>query len=197
MKEQRLLREFKLFEGFDIKKSTSSDGILRMSGILQSADKVNANNRIYPKPILVREDTKYQPLIKDRRSLGCLDHPDNAIVELKNVSHLITKTWWNVNDLLGELEILDTPMGEIAAKLVNRNIKLGVSSRGLGSTEPNNSGCDVVCEDFQLVAVDLVSSPSTQAAFLHLKEHAEFKQMFETNKWVSLDDLLNQILQLG
>ncbi len=196
MQEQKLLREFKIFEGFDIKKSPSSDGILRMSGILQVADKLNANNRIYPKPILVREDQRYQPLIKERRALGCLDHPDNAIVELKNVSHLITKTWWNNGELLGEIEILDTPLGDILAKLVNRNIKVGVSSRGLGSTQPNSNGAEVVCEDFSLIAIDVVSNPSTSGAFMHLREHKEFKGMFEKNKWVALDDLLNQILQL-
>ena len=134
MDKQNLLHNFMLFEYEDVKPSKSSDGIITMSGIIQKAGAPNANNRVYPKPILEREDKKYQELIQDRRALGELDHPDSPIVQLENVSHVVTDTRWDGNDLMGEIEVLDTPKGQILEKLVGRDIKLGISSRGLGST---------------------------------------------------------------
>ncbi len=121
-----LLHSFLLFEYKDVKPSKSSDGIISMRGIIQAAGKPNANNRIYPRPILEREDKKYQELIADRRALGELDHPDSPIVQLENVSHLLTETKWDGENLLGEVEVLDTPKGQILGKLVDRGIKLGI-----------------------------------------------------------------------
>ena len=102
-----LLHNFMIFEYSDVEPSKSSDGIVTMKGIIQKAQQPNANNRIYPRPILEREDAKYQELIKERRALGELDHPDSPIVQLENVSHLVTDTNWDGDNLMGTIEVLD------------------------------------------------------------------------------------------
>ena len=196
MDKQNLLHNFMLFEYEDVKPSKSSDGIITMSGIIQKAGAPNANNRVYPKPILEREDKKYQELIQDRRALGELDHPDSPIVQLENVSHVVTDTRWDGNDLMGEIEVLDTPKGQILEKLVGRDIKLGISSRGLGSTSRTNEGYDMVEDDFNLVCYDMVSNPSTSGAYMNLQESREYKTLVKQNRIVLLDEILNDILDL-
>ncbi len=191
-----LLHSFLLFEYEDVKPSKSSDGIISMRGIIQAAGKPNANNRIYPRPILEREDKKYQELITDRRALGELDHPDSPIVQLENVSHLLTETKWDGENLLGEVEVLDTPKGQILGKLVDRGIKLGISSRGLGSTSRTNEGYDMVEDDFNLVCYDMVSNPSTSNAFMNLQESVAYQTLITQNRVVLLDEILNDILEL-
>ncbi len=191
-----LLHSFLLFEYEDVKPSKSSDGIVTMKGIIQAAGKPNANNRIYPRPILEREDKKYQELITDRRSLGELDHPDSPIVQLENVSHLVTGTGWDGENLIGEIEVLDTPKGQILGKLVDRDIKLGISSRGLGSTSRTNEGYDMVEDDFNLVCYDMVSNPSTSNAFMNLQESVAYQTLIKQNRTVLLDEILNEILEL-
>ena len=196
MDKQNLLHNFMLFEYEDVKPSKSSDGIITMSGIIQKAGAPNANNRVYPKPILEREDKKYQELIQDRRALGELDHPDSPIVQLENVSHVVTDTRWDGNDLMGEIEVLDTPKGQILEKLIGRDIKLGISSRGLGSTSRTNEGYDMVEDDFSLVCYDMVSNPSTSGAYMNLQESREYKTLVNQNRIVLLDEILNDILEL-
>jgi len=196
MDKQNLLHNFMLFEYEDVKPSKSSDGIITMSGVIQKAGAPNANNRVYPKPILEREDKKYQELIQDRRSLGELDHPDSPIVQLENVSHVVTETNWDGNDLIGTVEVLDTPKGQILEKLIGRDIKLGISSRGLGSTSRTNEGYDMVEDDFSLVCYDMVSNPSTSGAYMNLQESKEYKTLVKQNRIVLLDEILNDILEL-
>ena len=185
-----------LFEYEDVKPSKSSDGIVTMTGIIQKAGQPNANNRIYPRQILEREDKRYKELIQDRRALGELDHPDSPVVQLENVSHVVTETNWDGNNLVGEIEVLDTPKGQILEKLIGRNIKLGISSRGLGSTRRNNEGYDIVEDDFNLVCYDMVSNPSTSGAYMNLKESVEYKTLVSQNRTVLLDEILNDILGL-
>ena len=191
-----LLHNFMLFEYGEVKPSKSSDGIVTMKGVIQKAQQPNANNRIYPRPILEREDAKYQELIKERRSLGELDHPDSPIVQLENVSHLLTETKWDGDDLVGTVEVLDTPKGQILEKLINRDIKLGISSRGLGSTSRTNEGYDMVEDDFSLVCYDMVSNPSTSGAYMNLQESVEYRTLISQNRIVLLDEILNDILDL-
>ena len=191
-----LLHNFMLFEYGEVEPSKSSDGIVTMKGVIQKAQQPNANNRIYPRPILEREDAKYQELIKERRSLGELDHPDSPIVQLENVSHLLTETKWDGDDLVGTVEVLDTPKGQILEKLINRDIKLGISSRGLGSTSRTNEGYDMVEDDFSLVCYDKVSNPSTSGAYMNLQESVEYKTLISQNRMVLLDEILNDILEL-
>jgi len=196
--ERQLLREFYLFEQHDVEPITDpgSDGIMRMKGIIQKAGEPNANKRIYPRPILEREDTSMQDTIKERRALGELDHPDSPIVQLENTSHVLTKSWWDGDTLMGEIEILDTPKGKILGSLIERNIKLGISSRGLGSTKKTNEGYDMVEDDFQLICYDIVSNPSTGGAFMNLVESTEYKTLIEANRETLLDGVLNKILNL-
>ena len=191
-----LLHNFMLFEYGEVEPSKSSDGIVTMKGVIQKAQQPNANNRIYPRPILEREDAKYQELIKERRSLGELDHPDSPIVQLENVSHLLTETKWDGDDLVGTVEVLDTPKGQILEKLINRDIKLGISSRGLGSTSRTNEGYDMVEDDFSLVCYDMVSNPSTSGAYMNLQESVEYRTLISQNRIVLLDEILNDILEL-
>ena len=191
-----LLHNFMIFEYSEVEPSKSSDGIVTMKGVVQKAQQPNANNRIYPRAILEREDAKYQELIKERRSLGELDHPDSPIVQLENVSHLITETNWDCDDLIGTVEVLDTPKGQILEKLINRNIKLGISSRGLGSTSRTNEGYDMVEDDFSLVCYDMVSNPSTSGAYMNLQESVEYRTLISQNRIVLLDEILNDILDL-
>jgi hypothetical protein len=185
-----------IFEYSDVEPSKSSDGIVTMKGIIQKAQQPNANNRIYPRPILEREDAKYQELIGERRALGELDHPDSPLVQLENVSHLVTETKWDGDDLLGTVEVLDTPKGQILEKLIGRDIKLGISSRGLGSTSRTNEGYDMVEDDFNLVCYDMVSNPSTSGAYMNLQESREYKTLVSQNRIVLLDEILNDILEL-
>lgn len=196
IKDSGLLHNFMIFEYEDVQPSKSSDGIVTMKGIIQKAQQPNANNRIYPRPILEREDAKYQELIGERRALGELDHPDSPIVQLENVSHLVTETKWDGDDLLGTVEVLDTPKGQILEKLIGRDIKLGISSRGLGSTSRTNEGYDMVEDDFNLVCYDMVSNPSTSGAYMNLQESREYKTLVSQNRMVLLDEILNDILEL-
>ena len=142
-----------------------NDGRLIVNGPLQRADAQNQNGRVYPKSILEREAVKYQSLIKERRALGELDHPDSSVVNLSNVSHNVVEMHWDGNGLMGTVEILATPAGNILKELFKNGIKLGISSRGLGSTQETQNGLEVQ-EDFDLIAFDFVSNPSTHGAFL-------------------------------
>jgi len=191
---QTLLREFKLFEAEDVTPVETGDGVLKMTGVLQRANSPNANNRIYPKPILEREDGKMQDGIKARSAVGELDHPDTPVVQLENGSHLVTKTWWDGDDLKGEVEILNTPKGRILEAYINRGVRLGISSRGLGSTSKTNEGHDLVEDDYNLITYDFVSNPSTAGAFMNLNESEEWKQFCEENTHMKIDKILDDIL---
>jgi len=197
MKKQ-LLVEFKIFEAEDIKTITNPEGkkVKIMSGTIQRANSPNANSRVYPKPILEREDKKLQESIKGRSCIGELDHPESPIVALENGSHLITKTWWDGDDLKGEIEVLPTPKGKIVESYIDANVKLGISSRGLGSTSRTNEGNDLVEDDFSLVTYDLVSNPSTFGAYMNLNESKEWKEFCSQNNMFKIEEILDEILQL-
>ena len=158
-----LLIETKLFEG---KLHEDANGVVLVKGVLQRADAQNQNGRVYPLEILQREVKKYQQLIKERRALGELDHPDSSVINLKNVSHNIKECGWDGNDVVGVVEILPTPSGNILKELLKAGIRLGISSRGMGSVENIGEGKVKVGEDFELLGWDFVSNPSTQGAFM-------------------------------
>jgi hypothetical protein len=158
-----LLIETKLFEG---KLHEDANGVVLVKGVLQRADAQNQNGRVYPREILEREVKKYQQLIKERRALGELDHPDSSVINLKNVSHNIKECGWDGDDVVGVVEILPTPSGNILKELLKAGIRLGISSRGMGSVENIGEGKVRVGEDFELLGFDFVSNPSTQGAFL-------------------------------
>ena len=149
---------------------TENNGKLIVSGVLQRADAKNQNERVYPKDLLMREAKKYAgTFIKERRALGELDHPDSSVVNLNNVSHNILDMNWAGNDLVGRVEVLGTPSGNILKELFKSGIRLGISSRGMGSVkEVMREGSQTLefQPDFELVAFDFVSNPSTHGAFL-------------------------------
>ena len=142
-----------------------NNGNLVVQGILQKAKEQNQNGRVYSRNLLEREAGKYQELIKDKRALGELDHPESSVVNLQNVSHNVTKMWWDGDSLLGKVEVLSTPAGNILRELFKSGITLGISSRGMGTTR-ESEGKTLVNDDFELVAFDFVSNPSTRGAFL-------------------------------
>ena len=148
------------------------NGKLIVNGVLQRANAKNQNGRVYPREVLAREAKNYSKVqIKERSALGELDHPDSSVVNLNNVSHNILEMRWQGDDLVGTVEVLGTPAGNILKELFKAGIKLGISSRGLGSVEPVNeddSGDTVAVQsDFELIAFDFVSNPSTHGAFMH------------------------------
>ena len=145
-----------------------NNGRLVVKGVLQRAEAKNQNGRVYPKETLMREAEKYSSVqIKERRALGELDHPDSSVVNLNNVSHNILEMHWKDNDLVGTVEVLGTPAGNILKELFKSGIKLGISSRGLGSVKDINEDDTVeVQPDFELIAFDFVSNPSTHGAFM-------------------------------
>ena len=158
-----LLIETNLFEG---RIQEAENGVVLVKGVLQRAGAENQNGRVYPMQILQREAKKYETLIKERRALGELDHPDSSVINLKNVSHNIKEIHWEGNDLVGTVEILPTPSGNILKELLRAGILLGISSRGMGSTRPMEGNKVVVGEDFELIGWDFVSNPSTHGAFM-------------------------------
>jgi len=160
---RNLLIETTLFEG---KLNEDSSGRTLVKGILQRAVAENQNGRIYPKEILMREAKKYEVLIKERRALGELDHPDSGIINLKNVSHNVKEIHWEGDDLCGTVEILPTPSGNILKELLRAGILLGISSRGMGSVVNIGEGKVKVGDDFELIGWDFVSNPSTHGAFM-------------------------------
>ena len=150
----------------------NNNGKLIVRGVLQRAEAKNQNGRVYPRDILHREAKKYtKEFINQRRAMGELDHPESSVVNLQNVSHNVKEMHWEGDNLLGTVEVLSTPSGNILKELFKSGIKLGISSRGMGSVETvNEDDGDQVTQvhpDFELIAFDFVSNPSTHGAFMH------------------------------
>lgn len=165
------------------------DGNVILAGRLQRADAKNGNGRVYPKRTLQREVENYKKLVQEKRALGELDHPDSSVIELKNASHIVTHIEMRNDEVIGKLRLLDTPAGRIAKDLIKGGVKLGVSSRGLGSTK-EQGGTTMVQDDFQLICFDLVSEPSTTGAFL-FKEHKEPNIFTKSDKiYRAINDIL-------
>jgi len=172
-------------------------GGIVVQGVLQRAGAKNQNGRVYPKNILMRECQRYQrEYIDQHRALGELDHPESSVVNLNNVSHNVLKIWWNGDDLLGAVQILETPSGNILKSLFKAGITLGISSRGLGSVkELRSEGVVEVQEDFELICWDFVSNPSTQGAFMRptgMNESTD--KSITTNKYSGVNSIITSIL---
>jgi len=195
-----LLREYyELCEGgvcqdllTEAEKKFVSEGGMILSGKLQEADIQNGNGRVYPHRVLMREMKNYQKLVKERRALGELDHPDDSVINLKNASHMVTDVWWDDKSVMGKVQVLNTPSGNILRSLVESGVKLGISSRGLGSVT-ESQGRTMVEDDFQLICFDFVSEPSTPNAFMNLSE-AKNKEANIFNKADKINRALNNIL---
>tara|TARA_Y100000593_G_scaffold91257_2_gene179580 strand:- start:203 stop:826 length:624 start_codon:yes stop_codon:yes gene_type:complete len=180
-------------------KREVENGVLYLSGRLQTCEKKNGNGRIYPCKVLQKEIKNYMNVIKDNRSLGELDHPDDSVINLRNVSHIVTDMWWEGNDVMGKIKILDTPSGRILKDLIISGVKLGISSRGLGSVN-EVAGNTVVQEDFELICFDIVSEPSTPNAYIYPDNKvAVASTMYESKinekADIILDGLFNKILR--
>ena len=174
-------------------KSMRGQGTVFLVGVCQRAGVRNGNGRIYPQKVLSREVENYQKLVGQRRALGELDHPDDSVINLKNASHLCTKMWWDGDNVLGKFQVLDTPSGKVLQNLISANVKLGISSRGLGSVK-EEKGNMVVEDDFQLICFDMVSEPSTPDAFVYpggLNENRRRETMTKEDK---INQALNDIL---
>ena len=181
-----------------------NNGKLVVKGVLQRAEAKNQNGRVYPREILVRESKKYdENFVKQKRALGELDHPDSSVVNLQNVSHNVTEMHFEGDNLVGTCEILTTPSGNILRELFKNGIKLGISSRGLGSVEmvqeANGDTVSKVGDDFELIAFDFVSNPSTHGAFLYpekMNESVDNSQQGRTcGEYCKAEDIINHIIR--
>ena len=172
-------------------KKFVSDGGMILSGIMQMSETQNGNGRVYPHKTLVREVESYKKVVRERRALGELDHPDDSVINLKNCSHMVTSVWMEENKVMGKIKVLDTPSGKILKELVNGGATVGVSSRGMGSVKETN-GQTIVEDDFQLICFDMVSEPSTPGAFM-MREAKEFNNNVFT-KADKINRLLNEVL---
>lgn len=177
------------------------EGAVYLVGICQKAGTKNGNGRVYRKETLQREIENYQNAIRERRSLGELDHPDDSVINLKNASHLVTKMWWEGENVMGKIEVLNTPSGNILKSLVKSGIKLGISSRGLGSTK-QEKGQTIVEDDFQLICFDMVSEPSTPGAYLapskgpsQVEMSPSINMYLNETKESKIDNLIDSILR--
>lgn len=196
---KQLLVDYGVFEvsAQSINESlANNNGKLIVTGVLQRADVRNQNGRVYPMEILMREAKKYEnTFIAERRALGELDHPDSSVVNLNNVSHNIVSMGWKGPDLIGTVEVLPTPSGNILKSLFQAGIKLGISSRGLGSVkEVMREGSEAmeVQPDFELIAFDFVSNPSTHGAFLSPVNESINKSA--SNRYNTIERLISDII---
>tara|TARA_R110000851_G_scaffold121878_1_gene250895 strand:+ start:8943 stop:9563 length:621 start_codon:yes stop_codon:yes gene_type:complete len=167
--KKSLLIEYSVFIPKTSRLNEGVEGNKNMvvEGVVQRAEEFNHNGRTYPYDVLKKEVDKYiDGPIAENRALGELDHPESAVINLKNASHNIKSLWWDGNDLMGKIEVLPTPSGNILRELFNNAITVGISSRGMGSVEPLGEGRVEVQDDFELLCWDFVSTPSTHGAFL-------------------------------
>jgi hypothetical protein len=175
----------------------ANEGKLIVSGVAQRADSFNQNQRKYPEDILRRESEKYKRVfVAERRALGELDHPESSVVNLANVSHNMLDLWWNGRDLMCKLEILPTPSGNIAKELLRAGIRLGISSRGMGSVKNLGEGRVEVQDDFEIVCWDLVSNPSTQGAFMNPSLNESINSKASVDKYAKINTLIGDIISV-
>jgi hypothetical protein len=174
-------------------KAEVANGGMYLTGMLQCGDTKNGNGRVYPIKILMREINNYKKLVKENRALGELDHPDDSVINLKNASHMITDCWMDGPKVMGKAKVLNTPSGKILRSLVESGVKLGISSRGLGSVRESQEGT-MVEDDFQLICFDFVSEPSTPNAFMSLRESKNLSKPNIFTKADRINRALNDIL---
>ena len=174
------------------KRAVVKENKMFLAGLIQQAEIENGNGRVYPRDVLIKQVAEYKQICRDRRALGELDHPDDSVINLKNVSHLMTDIWTENDKVYGKIEVLDTPSGRILRDLVTAGVKLGISSRGLGTLE-EKKGKKYVKDDFQLICFDIVSEPSTPNAFM-VKEVRNRELMKENKNNNKVMDALDSIL---
>jgi hypothetical protein len=177
-----------------LRESKERPGVFEVEGIMQRAGAKNQNGRVYDKQILLREVDKYiTEFVKNGNAYGELDHPESALVSLKNASHIIKELWWKGDELMGRVELLNTPSGNIVKEIIKAGHTIGISSRGTGSVQQTNEGTLEVQPDFELVCWDFVSNPSTHGAFMNPISLNESIQ--SVSKFSKLDNIINDILR--
>ena len=177
-----------------IRESKTRPGVFEVEGVMQRAKAENQNGRVYSKDILVREAKKYmEEFVKRGNAFGELDHPESPVVSLKNASHIVKELYWKGDDLMGKVELLNTPAGNIVKEIIKAGHTIGISSRGTGSVNQTNEGHLEVQPDFELVCWDFVSNPSTHGAFMNPVSLQEGK--VKVSKYQNLDLIINDILR--
>ena len=193
-----LLTEYRPFKvnKLLVEQSIKENSSLMVSGVIQRANAENQNGRIYPEGVLKREVQQYiDGPIKERRALGELDHPESSVINLQNVSHNITEVWWDGDAVMGKVEVLSTPAGNILKELFRNGITVGISSRGMGSVEENLREQTVtVQDDFELLCFDFVSTPSTHGAFLSPQGLNEGKIQTSEYKYTNINNIIRDII---
>jgi hypothetical protein len=169
---------------------SKENGNLVVEGILATAEVKNGNGRYYSKELWDREMAKYQDLIDERRSLGELDHPESQVVNLQNVSHLVTDYNWDGDNIMGKIEILPTPSGNILKELIKNGVTVGVSSRGMGSLQQNGNVMEVQ-DDFELLCWDFVSTPSNPGSFMGVLQEGKTTLNFD---YLKVNEIIREIL---
>ena len=197
----KLIREYyELCEGgvcqdllTESEKREVAEGALYLTGVMQKCNTKNANGRIYERKTLFREVDRYKELVKGKRALGELDHPDSSVISLDRVSHMVVDIWTEGDSVMGKIKVLqETPCGKILAGLIKEGVTTGISSRGTGSVRESN-GTTMVEDDFQLICFDMVSDPSTPGAFM-LKEAKEIQKNIKEENDITrmMDDIIGK-----
>ena len=172
-------------------ESVAPSGNPLVEGILATAEVKNGNGRYYSKDLWEREIDKYKVLVEENRATGELDHPESSIINLQNVSHIIRDMWWDGDNVIGKIEILPTSSGNILKALIENNVQVGVSSRGMGSLQERNGVLEVQ-DDFELLCWDFVSTPSNPGSYMHvLKEGLDFSNQ---DKYSKVNQIISEIL---
>ena len=175
-------------------ESKTKPGVFEVEGVMQRAGAKNQNGRTYAKEILVREAKKYmEEFVKNGNAYGELDHPESPVVSLKNASHIVKNLYWDGDDLMGKVELLNTPSGNIVKEIIKAGHTIGISSRGTGSVQQTNEGALEVQDDFELVCWDFVSNPSTHGAFMNPISLNESKK--KVSQLTIVDSIINDILR--
>ena len=188
---KQVLIETQFFQPTLLEGKLSERGNPMVEGILATAEVKNGNGRYYSKELWKREIDKYNQSVKENRALGELDHPESSVINLKNVSHNIKDMWWDGDNVIGKIEILPTPSGNILKALIESGVTCGVSSRGMGSLQQRGEMLEVQ-DDFELLAWDFVSTPSNPGSWMHLvKEGLEYKQ---EDKYTQVNKIITEIL---
>ena len=197
----KLLREYyQLCEGGvcqdllteEEKRRITEEDVTILTGVMQCANKLNGNGRVYSKDILQREVKSYNEAVKGRRALGELDHPDSSVVNLSRCSHIVTEIWMDGDEVMGKIEVLKTPCGNILESLIKAGVPCGISSRGMGSIREEN-GQTIVEDDFQLICFDIVSDPSTPGAFM-MQEALDLSNPHASRSLTSVKQKINKTI---
>jgi hypothetical protein len=165
-------------------------GLPLVEGPLATAEIKNGNGRYYSRRIWEREIDKYMDSVKQNRAVGELDHPESTVINLKNVCHNIKDIWWDGNNIMGKVEILPTPSGNILKALIDSGITVGVSSRGMGSVRQMGETLEVQ-DDFELLCWDFVSTPSNPGSWMTPLNESLDKTLKDYSK---VNEIIREIL---